>query len=672
MSVEYFIKKLLGSLLTEEDAKILGMEYLEAEETRKISKVARPSIKLNYFNPTTKEPLADHKSCEPFYRLRYLTPPKQPIITKNPMRYAQPPRTIPAAYYPMNIEWGPILCDAKRPLIITEGELKAGCVSKIGVPTIGLGGVNSYKALKRGIEWLPSLDFPVWPRRDVFIAFDSDYATNMMVCNALWDLAGILDDKGAYVHILTVPALPNNDKTGIDDYLAYSGPSAKNVLEELLYQAEPIGLAKPLWGINEKYCFVCDPQIVIHRRNYNKIDISRVKFNETKRYHQKSLNKEGSIVYKPVNIINAWLDWPLRLTVETITYQPGECQMMVDEKGDSVFNTWQGLAVEPKEGVVAPFLTLIDFLFREAEEERHYFLQWLAYPLQNLGVKMSVCAVIWGPHQGTGKSLIGYTMGHIYGKNYGLISEKSLKSQFNHWIEGRQFIMADEITGNDSREYMNELQLLITETSVTINKKFLPQYDVPACTNFYFTSNQPDAFFLQDADRRFFIHEVKERSTLTPAFFKDYLAWIRGDGASNLLHYLLHYDVTGFEPFGRAMDTSAKLKMIDNVRSELGTWCRMLRDCPSEVLVCRDRADQADLFTTRELLAMYDPTGRTRVTANGLGREMSRAGFRQVLDGAPIKVGKNPQARYYIIHRQDLWEKASREDVQDHLRKYKV
>jgi len=74
-----------------------------------------------------------------------------------------------------------------------------------------------------------------------------------------------------------------------------------------------------------------------------------------------------------------------------------------------------------------------------------------------------------------------------------------------------------------------------------------------------------------------------------------------------------------------------------------------------------------DLFTSRELLALYDPMQRTGTTANGLGRELKRAGVRQVLEGQPVTLPDGTREPLYAVRNPDRWVKASLHEVQRHL-----
>ena len=107
--------------------------------------------------------------------------------------------------------------------------------------------------------------------------------------------------------------------------------------------------------------------------------------------------------------------------------------------------------------------------------------------------------------------------------------------------------------------------------------------------------------------------------------------------------------------------------MIANVQSDLAGWVRSLMAAPDHVLRVGDLVVDKDLFTSKELLQFYDPTGKTGTTANGLGRELARAGIRQVCNGRPVRLADGSQARYYAVRRPDTWLTATATVVITHL-----
>jgi hypothetical protein len=94
----------------------------------------------------------------------------------------------------------------------------------------------------------------------------------------------------------------------------------------------------------------------------------------------------------------------------------------------------------------------------------------------------------------------------IYGQNFIKIKSKDLYDTW--WAENRQFVLGDEISGSDKRAEADMMKAMITQEEVNINIKYIPQFSIPDCVNYYLTSNHADALFLEDEDRRFFVHEV--------------------------------------------------------------------------------------------------------------------------------------------------------------------
>lgn len=658
-------EKLASSGLTPGQLDSFGMAVVEDATALCPQFKARPALVLTYHDPAGA-PMSSWPGHPPFYRVRYLGPDNSPAAVagaKSP-RYAQPTGTPPCAYYPRAGAWPSICADPSQTLILTEGELKAAAAVAAGFPTIGLGGVDSWRALKWGIEFLPSLNFVEWRGRRVIIVFDSDLRGNTSVARALRQLSERLTREGAYPHLVYLPSLPQCEKTGLDDFLVHCGSDA---LVELLQQAEPIGLSAVLWSLNERYTYVKDPGLVYSAKG-QRISPSALRdhLESVQEYMEPTVQADGTIKRKPVSAGAAWLRWPMRAEADKLTYAPGGARMV-----DGELNIWPGWGSTPREGDVTPFLRLIDHLFTGADAgAKEWFLRWCAYPIQHPGTKLYTAAVVWGTGQGTGKSLIGYTLGRIYGRNFTEISHRDLDRDFNEWAIGKQFVMGDDVTSHERRRDADHIKKLITQTSIIVNQKFVPTYEVPDVVNYYITSNHPDALFLEDDDRRFFVHEVIT-DALPPEFYIEYDRWYKSEaGAAALHHYLLHLDLGDWNPRARAPRTEAKARMLLNGMSDVGLWVRQLLDSPDQHLRVGGVKLEADLYTSAQLLTIYDPQGRGKVGANGIARELGRAGVRQVAGGAPLKLADGSQGRFFAVRNGAKWMKATGAEVIAHLNEF--
>jgi hypothetical protein len=665
--------KLASSGLTLADAEQLGIEVLD--DASGLGPTFRPlcALKINYHD-LAGVAIADWPKGPPFFRVRYL---EQAVdfnaLTGKPVRYTQSPDTAPVAYYPRLADWLTLAKETEQPLIITEGELKAAKACRQGFPAIGLGGVYNWRSYRLGLTWLPSLDLINWVRRNVYIVFDSDYRTNPMVCAALHEVGEAFVEQGSFVHLVSLPQLPELAKTGLDDFLLQDG--ADEQLRDLLAGAEPLGLSQPLWALNDKFVYVANPGLIVDQLTAQKIAPNAFKDHHqaTQVYQERTLRPNGTISYKPVAAAGHWLKWPLRLEASGLTYQPGAGRFVSLTQGRSRhYNTWSGWGVEPSPGDIEPFLDLVNHVFIGAEERaKIWFLRWLAYPLQYPGVKLFTSAVVHGIRHGTGKSLIGYTMGRIYGKNFTEIRQGDLHGNFNEWAENKQFVLGDDVAGSNKRQDADMLKTMITQRELRVNAKFIPSYVIPDCINYLFTSNHPDAFFIDDDDRRFFVHEVVI-GPLPEQFYMEYDLWLDGGGAAAVFDYLLHLDLGDFNPAAPAIRTEAKERMTAIIQSDLGAWCRLLLATPDVVLRLGEVSVTKDLFQAKELLRFYDPAEKTGTTAGGLGRELARCGVRQVCHGRPVKLPDGSQGRYFAVRRPEVWVVATSAEVTAHLAEWQA
>lgn len=626
---------------------------------------ALPAIVLPYHDLEGKA-ARSHPRWPDFYRLRYLAKGNsfKDLATDKSQRYAQPPATGVCAYFPKTENWSKIAKDPEQGLIFTEGEFKAAAACDNGYPTIGLGGVWNFMAQREGIFFLPELEKVDWRRRPLWICFDSDYASNANICAAINRLAEELDARGAIVSTLLLPDLVEGGKTGLDDYFLREGPEE---FERLLDESDPIGFSRALWKLNRDVIYVEDPGLVIVEATRQKMPASQFKEHSrwaTASYPQRSLNKDGAVVVKKEPAAPAWVKWPMRRSACAVTYAPGA--PLITEEGE--FNQWPGWGVEASPGNVKPWLQLIDFLFEGAEKAaKEWFIDWCAYPIQNPGVKMFSSVVIHGVVQGTGKTLVGLTLGRIYGDNYKEIKDDDLESTY--WAENKQFIMGDEISGRDNRQYANTLKRLITQRTVTINIKFIPQYDVPDCINYLFTSQHPDAFFIEDTDRRYFVNEVTADLPLPMSFYTEYDRWLWGDGPKHLFDWLLKRKIKEFNPAAPPPRTAAKERMMRHSKGELAAWVQELREFPEQVLRMGQVKYQRDLFTSRELLDIYKQDHPdAKVSSIGLGRVLAQAGFFQVCDDQPLRGVDGKQGRFFAVRNFTKWRKTNRKEAEANIK----
>lgn len=602
--------------LTEEDAGLMRLRTCREGELPEIQPPGDGYV-IPYFT-------VDGRVNPALYRYRYLGDPRKGfarLANGKVRRYTQPAGTPPGVYWPPGQNWQQLIAEVGIPLIITEGEKKAAIATKLGLPCIGLGGVWSFRSKARGVHLLPELAAVEWKNRIVCIAYDSDAALNADVCRAEIALCDTLVQLGAQVKVARLPELVEGQKCALDDYLVNEGAER---FAKLVEETEPYAQGRELHRLNAEVVYVQDPGVVYVRDTGQVVrasDFTSHRYADRK-YTKPVVDTKGMPRLEVRRTAPDWLQWEHRSVARRFVFEPGDDDFT--EAGE--LNLWRGWPYEPQRGDVTPWTELLNFLFRQEPEARRYFEQWVAYPVQHPGTKLRNAVALWGVRKGTGKSLVGYTIGDLYGDAFYEISDQQLDgtSPFNEWARHRHFIMGDEITGNDSRRIANRIKHMVTREKVEINSKNTPQYSIRDCINYYFTAQHPDCFYLEEDDRRIFVHEVRG-AALSNEFYTNYNLWrSSAAGRRALMWHLMHVDTSDFNPMARPPETLAKIEMITNSRTELESWLSVARDHPD--LFC-SRVGNSDLVTINELIVMHEGEGHRRASPNLIARKLKELGL---------------------------------------------
>ena len=143
------------------------------------------------------------------------------------------------------------LADPSVPLWITEGVKKGDALASRGECAIDLTGIWNWRAKNGlgGITVSSDFDSIALNNRQVYLAPDSDYATNPAVAQAVKRLGAYLSRKKADVSIVLLPTGGDGTKTGVDDYLAagHTIEALKNLMvpfEDAVVSDEPAELER--------------------------------------------------------------------------------------------------------------------------------------------------------------------------------------------------------------------------------------------------------------------------------------------------------------------------------------------------------------------------------------------------------------------------------------------
>lgn len=645
-NTESFLAKLRASGLDEDDAKLLRMEPLtKAEIEARGLGLSERGFQIPYFN-WSGEPTG-------FWRFRFLTEVKD--AEKKTVRYIQPPGTLNEVYAPPLIDWQRILENPHEPVIITEGELKAACACKAGFHVLGLGGVNCYTSTRFNKWLLDQLIEIVKPGRKVYIAFDSDSASNANVLGAEADLAHRLVSYGANVFISRIPSTIRGQKQGLDDFIVGCGADA---FASVLANSQEYSASAALHEFNRRFIYVMDPGFVLELPCEDAPEGKRASTDKWKEswgtcHHIEQVYSQSGTKQKQVSTPDAWLVWPQRRTVRKMGYFPGKEQYEQNQ-----YNVWTGWVWKPVKGDIGPFKMLLDFLFQGLDAEaRKWVEQWLAYPIQHPGTKLYSAVVLYSSQHGVGKGLLGYILRRLYGDvNCVEVTSEGLQDTRNSWMENKQFVIGDEIVVGDKRTTADRIKNMITSHTIKVDEKYMPSYEARNICNFYLTSQHVDAVKIEDTDRRFFAHEAGNGAApLTAAQYAEIDRWYRStEGMQALMHWLMHeVDCEGFNPRVGPPETEAKREMRELGRTAVGEWVAMLKQHPDSVLRMGEMILHGALYSSNDLINLFDPDNRHRVTPNGLSRELRKQGFYRVNSGGLVDVGGGKRDRLWCCRKID-------------------
>lgn len=552
------VEDLLRSGIVALDAQHAGI--LAVEDARQIcpTYVDAPALVLPYFDAETGAPVEYEgpSGPEPFARIRYLgnvpSLPGSPFKAPRTQRYAQPVGSGVHAYFPpvQGVRWRDILADTTCPLVIVEGEKKALAANLHGFSTIGLGGV--YNFYDRG-RFLPELEAVEWRGRQVFICFDSDAAHNPQIQAAEARLATELSrNRGAVLHLVRLPNLPDGAKQGVDDYLLGEGPDA---LDELLGKAPRLRkIDAAVIELNAHVAWIEKEGCVYDLRS--KEFIRKGDFTNGSAYSALEVlspTAKGTGV-KRVSVAEEWLKHPHAQRYDYVEFCPDDTSAVLrTSAGGLALNMWTGW--DPVPGDVQPFLDLTRFLFEELYEHSDLPLKLLAYKAQHPGRKIPLALVLVGS-QGCGKSLWAECVRAAFDPYTADIPASSLSNQFNGWTERTLFAVINEADADTLRSYAPVLRALISDKRTQLNEKFRIARQIDSFTQYIITSNDRGAGAFNADDRRMIVAPCPVKRE--PAFYARAAAWKDAGGGKHLLHYLLTMDLQGWEPPQQAPLTAEK------------------------------------------------------------------------------------------------------------------
>lgn len=342
---------------------------------------------------------------------------------------------------------------------------------------------------------------------------------------------------------------------------------------------------------------------------------------------------------------------PRRRVAVTVDYRPRLPVLFQDEErgGALVGNLWTAAGIEGAEAVlgrtptdedVSPWLAAVDRLYTDQPVEKGLVLDWPAWVAQHEGEKPPF-GLLLGGCEGIGKDSVLLPLLWAIGLgNVRTVTPEMLVSAQNDYLVGASLVVMPEVHTYARRETMDRIKPLLAAppVRVSVNRKYVAQFEVRNICAVVMTTNHPDALALTRDSRRVAVCWSKHRSLAAmeeaerealAAAFRDLHAWYEMDGPDGrprwglrlVASWLRARDVTAFARLGRAPVTEGMEQMVGETRGEVA-------DAVAEWL----EGWAGDLVSPADIAARVGAVGRKGrpVSAQAVGRALREAGAEPV------------------------------------------
>ena len=170
------------------------------------------------------------------------------------------------------------------------------------------------------------------------------------------------------------------------------------------------------------------------------------------------------------------------------------------------------------------FEAMLEFAIPD-DAQRTMLLDWIAWNLQNEGSKPNWAVMLYSESKGTGKSTIAKVMTALFGLENTASTNgiKPLTQRFSADTLDRKLVVAEEVHISSHSAEGNALKDLITNTVVSVERKYQPIVTIPQRSCFLFMTNHKP-LWLEGGERRYYIidmdHDGHAQGCLNEEFYE--------------------------------------------------------------------------------------------------------------------------------------------------------
>jgi len=243
------------------------------------------------------------------------------------------------------------------------------------------------------------------------------------------------------------------------------------------------------------------------------------------------------------NVPKLWLASTRRRTYDSLVFEPsGKCV-------DGVYNTWRGLAIEPKRGKCRMILRhILDVWCNGNSAQFHYVMRWMALLVQKPWIKPEV-AIVLRSKEGAGKNIIVTLLLNMLGLHAFITAQKNqVAGQFNGHLFDKVLVVLDEAFFAGDPTAVAAAKALITNSPLGYEAKGKDAFSAPNYAHVISLTNNEWAVPAGDDSRRWMVLDVSEARNGDHTYFTALATEIENGGTEAFLDFLLRINLTGWNP----------------------------------------------------------------------------------------------------------------------------
>ena len=289
--------------------------------------------------------------------------------------------------------------------------------------------------------------------------------------------------------------------------------------DNALYKVEKLKFEKRIFRLDNPFTYVkINTDNSIEFLDDNKL--TKYAKGEVKNIEIETKNENGEIKSKTYKFIDLWLEDANKKKYDTIVFDPS----ITDDKIN--YNCWNGFNHSINDDINVNednslFLKLLKRITNDSVNYE-YMKQWIAHIIQKPYLKTGIAIVLYSQTKGVGKNcLIDGIIKLLEGYTAKIESIEDITKNFNNHLVNKLLIYGDEICAK-AKNVADKLKEVITRTRQNLEKKKIDAVEVSDFTNWIFSTNNYDAFYIEKDDRRMnMIHCIEEKFKDSIAYYKE-------------------------------------------------------------------------------------------------------------------------------------------------------